>query len=100
MSFLSYEAPGWVPGTSDIYKQDLLKEFFVSMQIDPSQVRITFYALHSKFQKKNLSACDFFTFSFRFGLHLVRGFQKGITLRVLCPETHPQPHPPDRKSVV
>ena len=32
------------------------------MQIDPSQAQITFCALHSKFKKKNLSACDFLNF--------------------------------------
>ena len=49
-------------GTSDIYKQDLLKEFFEIMQKTPHQMQITFRTLHSKFQKKNLSDEIFFYF--------------------------------------
>ena len=49
-------------GTSDIYKQDLLKEFFKIMQKTPHQMQITFRTLHSKFQKKNLSDYNFFDF--------------------------------------
>ena len=70
-------------GTLDIYKQDLQKEFFKIMQKTPHQMQITFCTLHSKSQKKNLSDFNFLTFSFRFRLHLLRRFQKGITLGVL-----------------
>ena len=49
-------------GTLDTYKQDLLKEFFKIMQKSPHQMQITFRTLHSKFQKKNLSDCNFFDF--------------------------------------
>ena len=49
-------------GTLDTYKQDLLKEFFKIMQNTPHQMQITFRTLHSKFQKKNLSDCNFFDF--------------------------------------
>ena len=70
-------------GTSDIYKQDLLKEFFKIMQKTPHQMQITFRTLHSKFQKKIFQIIIFLTFSFGFRLHLLRRFQKGITLGVL-----------------
>ena len=53
------------------------------MQIDPSQAQITFCTLHSKFQKKIFQIEIFLTFSFRFKLHLLWRFQKGITLGVL-----------------
>ena len=49
-------------GTSDIYKQDLQKEFFKIMQKTPHQMQITFRTLHSKSKKKNLSDCNFFDF--------------------------------------
>ena len=49
-------------GTSDIYKQDLQKEFFKIMQKTPHQMQITFRTLYSKSKKKNLSDCNFFDF--------------------------------------
>ena len=49
-------------GTSDIYKQDLLKEFFKIMQKTPHQMQITFRTLHSKFQKKIFQIIFFFDF--------------------------------------
>ena len=51
MTFLSQKAPGWFLGSSDIYKQGLLKEFFKIMQKDPSQMRFTFCTLYSKSKK-------------------------------------------------
>ena len=60
--FQSQEAVGWQFGTSDIYKQDLLKEFFKILQKTPHQMQITFRTLYSKFKKKNLSDCNFFDF--------------------------------------
>ena len=56
--FWRQETPGSVPDTSDIYKQELLKEFFISMQKTPSQMQITFCTFHGKSKKKNLSVCN------------------------------------------
>ena len=53
------------------------------MQKDPSQMRFTFCTLYSKSKKKKFQFAIFFTFFFRIWLHLVRGFQKGITLGYL-----------------
>ena len=50
-------------GTSDIYKQGLLKEFFKIMQKTPSQVQITFCTLYSKSKKIKSFSLYFFYFS-------------------------------------
>ena len=62
MTFSSQRAPSSFLGTSDIYKQGLLKEFFKIMQKDPSQMRFTFCTLYSKSKKKNFLVCNFFNF--------------------------------------
>ena len=46
-------------------------------------MQITFRTLHSKSKKKIFQFAIFSSFLLRIRLHLVRGFQKGITLRVL-----------------
>ena len=63
-------------GTSDIYKQDLLKEFFKIMQNPPHQMQITFCNLHSKFQKKNLSDYNFFDFFLKIQVTFVETIPK------------------------
>ena len=54
MQIFSDQAVGWFPGTSDIYKQLLLKKFFQTMQKRPYQEQFKFRALHSKSKKKVL----------------------------------------------
>ena len=46
-------------------------------------MQITFRTLYSKSKKKIFQIVIFLTFSFGFRLHLLRRFQKGITLGVL-----------------
>ena len=75
------------------------------MQKTPSQLRFKFCNLYSKSEKKKSSRVWKILLFFCINeLHLVRGFQKGITLGVMCPGTlskphpQPQPHPPPPKS--
>ena len=52
------QAVGWDSGTSDIYKQLLLKKNFQTMQLTPSQKQFTFRTLPSKSEKKNSSCVE------------------------------------------
>ena len=54
MQICSDQAVGWFPGTSDLYKQLLLKKFFQTVQKRPYQEQFKFRALHSKSKKKVL----------------------------------------------
>ena len=52
------------------------------MHLTPYQEQFTFRTLPSKSKKKNSSCVEKNSFFCRNELHLVRGFQKGITLGV------------------
>ena len=56
--------------------------FLLILQKGPHQERFTFRTLLSKSEKKNSSYVQKKSFFCRNELHLVRGFQKGITLGV------------------
>ena len=43
---------GWFPGTSDIYKQLLLKKFFQTMQKDPTKSSLNFALYIVNLKKK------------------------------------------------
>ena len=52
------EAVGWDPGTSDIYKELLLKKKFQTMQFTPSQAQFKFRTLLRKSEKKSLACWE------------------------------------------
>ena len=62
MQIFSDQAVGWFPGTSDMYKQLLLKKFFQTMQKRPYQVQFKFRTLQSKSKKKSFACLIKFHF--------------------------------------
>ena len=54
MQIFSDQGVGWFPGTSDIYKQLLLKKFFQTMQKRPYQEQFKFGTLHIGNLKKKV----------------------------------------------
>ena len=59
---MDWKDVGWIPGTSDIGKQLLLKRISQILQIHPYQEQITFRSLYSKTKKKKFSVCQKFYF--------------------------------------
>ena len=74
---------GLEPDTWPYKEPSLQKKIFDSSQNTPYICQITFRTRTSKIQKKIFPIMIFLTFSFRILLHLVRRFQKGITLGVM-----------------
>ena len=81
------------------------KKIFIRDKKPPTFVKLLFALYIVNREKKIFQFVIFQTFLFEFRLHLMRRFQKGITLGVLTQQsdpshTHPpEPHPPPTKSM-